>query len=102
MANPGGYRIRLTADFDWVPAGAGGAALGQSQSNNPGFGASLLAGAVGNAQTLKLIVAEQVPGGNAPTSGNFTTALSSGATDLATLITAAILAQMQAWSTGGV
>ncbi len=102
VAQPGGYRINLTANFQWVPAGAGGAALGQQQSNVPGMGGTVIPGAYGNAQTLQLIVGEQVPGGNAPTAGNFNTALTNGATDLGTLITAAILAQMQAWSTGGV
>ncbi len=99
-AAPGGYRIVIQANYQWVPAGAAGAALGQMQANNPGMGASLIPGAVGNAQTLQHIQGEQVPGSNAPTLANFTTALQSGATDLAAQITAAVLAQMQGWASG--
>jgi hypothetical protein len=104
------YRLRVYCDFDWVPDGAAGAALGQSQANNPGFAAALNPGAVGNAQTLRLQVAESVPGGDSPTGANFNTALSSAATDLGTLLTTAgafsggaatPLTLIQAWSTGG-
>jgi len=98
------YRLRLYCDFDWVGDGTGSAGLGLLQSNNPGTGGSTvggIAGAAGCAQTLRLQQAEQIPGGDSPTAGNFSTALTNGATDLNAQITAAILAQMQAWSTGG-
>jgi hypothetical protein len=43
-----------------------------------------------------------VPGTfNAPTAANFGTALTSAATDIQAQITAAIIAQIQAWATGG-
>jgi hypothetical protein len=102
MANPGGYRLNVTVDFLWVPAGVGGSGLGQLQANIPGMGGTSIPGTFGNAQTLRLIVGEQVPGGNAPTQANFNTAMTAAGTDIATLMTAAILAQIQAWSTGGV
>lgn len=106
MANaPGGYRIRVYADIDWVPAGAGGAALGQSQSQDPGYGQAANPGAVGVAQTRRYQAAESVPGGNAPTLANILTALQSIATDLAgatgtPIITAAELAIIQGWASG--
>lgn len=104
------YRIRVTLDVDYVPDGAGGALLGQNQSNLPGYGSSLGAGAAQAAQTLQIDVAEVVPGGNSPSSANFATALSQAATDLGTLLstagaysggTSTPLALAQAWSTGG-
>ena len=103
------YRIRVYADVDWVPDGSGMATLGQNQSNDPGVGSALGAGAVGNAQTLRLQVAESVPGGDSPTSGNFNTAFTNAATDLGTLMTTAgaysggtatPLSIAQGWSTG--
>lgn len=79
-------RIRVTLDVDYVPDGTGGALLGQNQANNPGYGSALAAGSIGAAQTLELMVAEVVPGGNTPTAGNFATALTAAATDLGTLL----------------
>lgn len=82
-------RIRLTLDVDQIPAGSGMATLGQDQSNDPGYGGTLTAGPVGNAQTLELMVAEIVPGGDTPSSANFLTALQSAATDLQTRLNTA-------------
>ncbi len=95
------YRLRVYCDFDWVGDGMGGAGLGLLESNNPGTGGGGYSGVAGNAQTLRLQQAEQVLGGDSPTGANFQTALNNSAIDLYAQITAAILAQMQAWSTGG-
>ena len=103
-------RIRVTLDVDFVPDGAGTALLGQNTSNLPGYGSALGPGAAQAAQTLQIDVAEIVPGGNSPTSGNFTTALTAAAADLGTLLstagafsggTSTPLALIQAWGTGG-
>lgn len=104
------YRLRATFDWDWVPDGAGSAMLGQQQANNPGFGSGQTAGAVGAAQTASLIVAEIVPGGDSPTTGNMQTALNAAAADAYTIMTTAgavpgftagtLAALIQGWSTG--
>ena len=97
-----GYAIRVFAFIDLIPAGAGGAALGQMQANVPGGGATLIPHTTGIAQTLAMTpVFEQVPGGAAPSGANFQTALNSAAADLYTNLTAAQLAQVQAFATGG-
>ncbi len=105
------YKIRVTVDFDWVPDGAGPSFTGQNQGNNPGFGSAQGSGIVGVSQTMELMVAEAVPGGDAPSSANFNTALSAAATDIGTMLTTAAaapgytsgtpLAAIQAWATGG-
>lgn len=103
-------RIRVTLDIDQVAAGAGSALLGQNQSNDPGYGSTLGPGPVGISQTLELMQAEFVPGGDTPSSANFSTALTAAATDLLTQINTAgawggnpgtPLSYIQAWSTGG-
>lgn len=103
------YRLRFTMDIDWVPDGAGGAIMGQNQSNDPGFGSSLGPGSAGAAQTLELMVAEQVAGGDSPTQANFNTAIAQAATDLETLMgtagayggnTSTPLVIAQGWSSG--
>jgi hypothetical protein len=105
------FFIKVTAQYGYVPAGAGGAVLGQRQADFPGSGA---AGAnvspVFIAQSAMDYVGEAVPGGDAATSGNFQTALNAAATDLYTQLTTAgdvpgftsgtLLAQIQAWPTG--
>lgn len=78
------YRIRLTVDYDWVPDGVGFTQLGQQQSNNPGTGSTQGPGTVGAAQTLSLIQAETVPGGDSPTQSNFNTALLNAIADIET------------------
>lgn len=77
------YKLRITVDYDWVPDGGYQSFLGINQSNNPGYTNALSAGAVGVAQTAELMVAELVPGGDAPTLANFLTALQNAANDLA-------------------
>lgn len=103
------YRIRVTVDYDWTPDGSGFATVGQNQSNNPGYGAALAGGPVGNAQTLEMMVSEGVPGGDTPTSANFGTALTAAAADLLTLLntagaangqTATPLSLVQGFATG--
>lgn len=103
-------RMRVYCDIDWVGDGAGGALLGQNQANDPGYGSALGPGAAGVGQTLRLQVAEQVPGGDSPTAANFTTAFTQLATDLGTMIsaspnpfngsTATALSIVQGWSSG--
>lgn len=77
------YKIRVTVDVDWVPDGGGTTFLGINQSNNPGYQSQLGPGATGVAQTAQLMIAELVPGADAPTLANFFTALSNAANDLA-------------------
>ena len=105
------YKIRVTLDIDWVGDGTYQGFMGVNQSNNPGYGATLLAGGAGLAQTLELMVAEAVPGGDSPSQANFNTALSQAATDLGTLmgtagaafgVTATPYNTVALWSTGGV
>lgn len=105
------YKVRLTLDIDFGPDGAGGAGVGQNQSNNPGFGSAQGPGLVGIGQTIEMMVAEAVPGGDAPTAANFNTAITQAATDLETMLVTANsvpgftsgtpLALVQAWATGG-
>jgi hypothetical protein len=101
------YRVRCYIDIDWVGDG-GGTVLGGgiSQANNPGFTGADGSGSVGVAQTRRYQTSEQIPGGDAPTLANILTALQSCASDFAAAsgtvkITAAELALIQAWATGG-
>ena len=104
------YKVRVTLDIDFVPNGAGGAGVGQQQSNNPGFGASQVPGTAGVSQTLEMMIAEAVPGGDSPSAANFNTAITLAATDLETMLVTAgsvpgftagtPLALIQAWATG--
>ena len=77
------YAINVTIDYVWISDGAGTGLLGQNQSNQPGYGAALVPGTIGNQQSARLIIAEQVPGGDSPTLANFLTALNNAAQDLA-------------------
>ena len=97
--------------FEQVGDGPGGSyMLGQSQAEYPGFGGTDTYGEVASSQRAELRVAELVPGGDAPTSGNFTTAFTSLATDLGTKLSATpntyngasatLLSIIQGWSTG--
>lgn len=106
------YGLRVTVQYGWIPDGAGGAALGQRQADWPGVGAAGASpGPIFTAQTAQDYVFEMVPGGDSPSSSNFNTALSQAATDLQTQLTTVndvpgftsgtLLAQIQAWSSGG-
>lgn len=92
----GAYRIRFYVDFDFVGQGVGGAGVFNAAANNPGLGT------VGSAQTLRLQQMEPVLAAipAVPTSTEFKTALTQGATDLGTQITAAVLATLQGWASG--
>lgn len=99
-------KLRCYIDFDYIGAGSGPALMGQNQANNPGVGQGLGPATVGAAQTMRLQVAEAVAGGNTPTLAQIDTALKAIADDIAgaagtPIITADILAQLQAWATGG-
>ncbi len=104
------YIVRCELTIGYVPAGAGGASLGQWQANNAGFGATEGAGPVMFAQSASDVVSESVPGGESPSSANFTTAINLAATDLETRLTTVgavpgftagtLLALVQGWSTG--
>lgn len=77
------YVIRATIDFGWVGDGVGTAFLGQDQSNNPGYSSGFAAGEAMMAQVATKMMAELVPGGDAPTLANFLTALQNLANDMA-------------------
>lgn len=101
------YVVRAFYEICWIGDG-GGTVLGggQSQANNPGFTGADGSGSVASAQMRRYQTAEQIPGGDAPTLANILTALNSCASDLAAAsgtvkITAAELALIQAWATGG-
>lgn len=80
------YRLTYTATVSFVGDGIGPMAV-------PGSPSFRFSGLVGM---------QVVPGANAPTSGNFVTALNAAATDLANQINAAAqLAVIQSWATGG-
>ncbi len=100
-------KVRVYVDFDQVGEGAGTVlGGGQSQANNPGFGQASGPGSVGIAQTLRMQAGEQVLGtSGALTLAQIQTAMVAIANDLAGAsgtpqITAAILAQINAWNTG--
>jgi len=89
-----------------VPKGGGTVMMGQSQGNNPGVGPLAGAGSLGNAQMLFMNDATVVPGtSGSVTLANMLTALQTIASDFAaasgtTLITADLLAQINAWNSG--
>lgn len=109
------YAVNVTVDFVWIADGVGSTMLGQNQSNQPGYGTTLLPGEIAGAQSLRLQVAEPVPGGDSPSLANFNTALTAAVADLAAATgtpimstngawggnTGTPLAIIQAWSTGG-
>jgi|SRR5215472_1560195 len=110
------YEVRTYVDVFIVPRGVGGAGLspsgnpanaptgtGYAQANVPGFGATGTPGISPMAQTMRFEAAEMVPNAIAtpPTAANIGTAISSTATDIQGQITAAILARIQNWATGG-
>lgn len=103
--------IQARIDILNVPDGAAGTIVGQNQANFAGFGSTLGPGSVGASNSLRLIVAESVPGGDSPSQANFNTAIGNMATDLETLLgttgawggngSQTPLAIIQGWSTGG-
>lgn len=110
------YQVRTYVDVSICPRGVGGAGLspsgnpasaptgvGYAQANIPGFGTAGNPGQSNMAQTMRFQAAEMVPNAiaTAPTAANIGTAISSTATDIQGQITAAILAKIQGWATGG-
>ena len=99
-------KIRLYADFDAVAPGGGSVMMGGLNANDPGQGQSLYPIAAGNAQTMRLQVAELILGYNGSiTLAEIDTALKQLADDLAgstgtPIITAATLATINGWATG--
>jgi len=100
-------RIEVEVRFMQVPAGGGTVMMGQAQGNNPGVGPLAGPGALGNAQMLFKNDATMVPGtAGAVTLANINTALTQIVSDFAaasgsTILTAADLAQINGWQTGG-
>jgi hypothetical protein len=99
-------KIRVSINLDQIGEGMGSSAVGQSQARNPGMGQGLGPGTVGSGQTMELLVGEQVLGTDgALTLANIQTALTNIANDFAgasgtPIITAALLAQINAWNSG--
>lgn len=99
-------RIEVEVRFMQIPAGVGTAGMGIAQGNNPGVGPLAGPGSLGNAQMLFMNDAAVVPGTSGSiTKANLLTALQTIASDFAaasgtTLITADLLAQINAWQTG--
>jgi hypothetical protein len=99
-------RIEVELRIMQVPRGGGTAMMGQNQGNNPGVGQLAAPGALGNAQMLFMNDAAVVPGtSGSVTLANINTALTTMVADFAAatgspLITAALLAQINAWQTG--
>ena len=80
------YKLRVTVDLDYTGQSGGGDEIGfvgPGLSNNPGYTNAFTAGAVGIAQTMELLVSEQVAGGDTLTLANILTALQNAANDLA-------------------
>lgn len=96
----------VTIDFVEVGPGTQSVLLGQFQANVPGQGQSQYAHIVGNAETLRLSDAVQVPGTpGSYTVANILTALQTAASDFAgatgtPLVTAAVLASLNGWNSG--
>ncbi len=99
-------RIEVEVRFMQVPAGGGTVMMGQAQGNNPGVGPLAGPGTLGNAQMLFMNDATPVPGtSGSVTKANILTALQTIASDFAaasgtTLITTALLAEINGWQTG--
>jgi len=88
------YLLKYSATICWAPDGAGSETVPTSQSMQQSDEGGV------NVTTAPGFIL--VPGGNAPSSGNITTALNSAATALAASFEGATnLAIIQAWATGG-
>jgi hypothetical protein len=100
-------RIEVEVRIMQVGAGTGTVLMGQSQANNPGVGQLAAPGSLGNAQMIFFNDAEMVPGtAGAITLANINTAMVAAADALSgstgtPIITADLLAQINAWQTGG-
>lgn len=80
------YRLRYSVNIDWIGDGTNAMVI-----NSPTLNFQNGAG-----------VSSQVPGGDAPSSGNLQTACTNMATDIGNqMIVASVLARIQAFATGG-
>jgi hypothetical protein len=98
------YGIRVTTDLYLVPRGTAGPGLQQNNANIGAYTQVLPgSGSAPMGQTMRFLQDEMVPNAIAtpPTAANIGTAITTAATDTQAQITAAILAQIQAWATGG-
>ena len=101
------FLARSYVDICWVPEGTGGVSFtGGAIANTPGHGQTQTAGSVPNAQTMRFQAAAVIPGADSPSLANINTALTTIVNDLAgstgtPQITAALLAQIVAWASGG-
>ena len=93
------FVLRPVIDICWVPDGAGAMEVPSSakirffaRANNPA-GVTLGSGAFAQGSLI--------PGGNTPSLANIATALANLSTDIQAQITAAVLARIQAFATGG-
>lgn len=91
------YAVNVIVDIVWIADGVGSTMLGQNQSNQPGYGVNQLPGEIAGAQSLRLAVAEVVPGGDTPTLANFNTALTAAVADFASATGTPIMSQAGAW-----
>ena len=98
------YQIRYQLIVDYVPAGSGPMTVPSMQSmilGQPAVqGIGLVAGPSAGGSPVQPTGHQAVPGGEAPTQGNFNTAISAMLTDLENCI-ASNLAQIQGFATGG-
>lgn len=81
------YQLRYTVNIDWIPDGAGSMSVPSAQTLQ----------AIGQAEFGNSI---SVPGADAPTTGNISTACTALGTQLAAQLNASI-AQIQGFATGG-
>jgi hypothetical protein len=98
------YMVRVTTDVCLVPRGVAGTSMQQNVGNLGAFGQTLPgSGAAPMGQTMRFLQDEMVPNAIAtpPTAANIGSAITTAATDTQAQITAAILAQIQAWALGG-
>ncbi len=103
--------VQMTVRIMQLGDGPGGSYMtGQNQAENPGYTSSQTYGEVPSAQYAEFRVGELVPGGDAPTSGNFTTVFTTLAADAVTMMSQTpnpyngsaqtLVALVDGWSTG--
>lgn len=85
------YLMGMKATIYWAPDGAGPVTVPEAQS---------LEASVGDAGCNASGTFVLVPGGNAPTTGNISTAVTAAAALITTYMQAQI-AQIQGWASGG-
>lgn len=99
-------RIRLYCDIDQMNPGSGPAGLGGLNANDPGYGQTATPGQAGNTETIRFQTSSQVYGTpGSVTLAQLLTAMTTAINNLAgatgtPIITADLLAQINAWNTG--